>query len=165
MSHRDTRCPADRVEAIPAPSNPKEHPMSDLVATAHRIHELFCQDRLSEVLELCAPDVEAELVPAGSVASGREGFLGFMKLFKDAFPDIDIRWENHVAGDGQVAAACRWTGTHTGPLNTPMGTVPPTGRRVENGRFVEIFSFDDGRLVRLANYQDLGNLLREIGVA
>src|SRR5690606_10190710 len=102
MSHRDTPCPADRVEAMPAPPEPMECLMSDLVATAHRIHELFCQDRLSEVLDLCAPDVEVELVPAGSVAGGRDGFLGFMKLFKDAFPDIDIRWENHVAGQGQV---------------------------------------------------------------
>src|SRR5687768_7227844 len=107
--------------------------------TAHQIHQLFNEGKLDEVLQLCAEDVEVVLTPFGQTERGRDGFMRFMRLFHTAFPDLTIRWVNQVVAGDQVAVECVWTGTHKGPLASPAGTIPPTGKRVTEGRFCEIF--------------------------
>jgi ketosteroid isomerase-like protein len=43
--------------------------------------------------------------------------------------------------------------------------VPPTGKKVTDGRFCEVFRFRNGRIAQLTNYQDVASWLRQIGVA
>jgi hypothetical protein len=59
---------------------------------------------------------------------GPEGAVAWMRPFLDAFPDI----HHHIgpvvaAGDG-VAFELEIHGTHTAPLVTPQGELPPTQR-------------------------------------
>jgi steroid delta-isomerase-like uncharacterized protein len=135
----------------------------DNAALARRIYQLFSDDKLDDALELVAEDVEAVLVPFGQTFHGREGFTGFMQGFKGAFPDIRISVTNQVATDDQVVSEFTARGTHTGPLQTPAGPVPPTGRTVDFIVCV-VMRVKNGRITSLHNYQDAASIMRQLGL-
>ncbi len=134
-------------------------------AMARELYALFDQDQLDKADALASDDCVVELVPFGQTFHGREGFMQFMRGFKDAFPDLNVMVTNQVATDNQVVNECTWTGTHTGPLQSPAGAIPPTGKRAEGARFCEVWTISDGRLTRLVNYQDAASWLRQLGLA
>ena len=53
--------------------------------------------------------------------------------------------------------------THTGPLVTPAGEVPPTGRRVEV-RFAAVYQLKDGKIAQLRVYYDGATIMRQLGL-
>lgn len=76
--------------------------------------------------ELYAPDLE--VAEPGGTTRGIEAFLGHVRGFAAAFPDSQLEVTAIVdAGDRAVVEGV-YSGTHTGPLATPQGEVPPTGR-------------------------------------
>jgi predicted ester cyclase len=87
-----------------------------------------------------------------------------MQGFKGAFPDLRIAVTNQVATEDSVVSEFTARGTHTGPLQTPAGAIPPTGRIVD---FVvcEIWKMRNGQLASLHNYQDAAAIMRQIGLA
>jgi steroid delta-isomerase-like uncharacterized protein len=135
----------------------------DNTVLARRIYQLFSENRLDAVLDLVSEDVETVLVPFGQIFHGREGFMQFMQGFKGAFPDIKIAVTNQVATDDQVVTEFTARGTHTGPLQTPAGEVPPTGRTVDFS-VCEAWRIKNGRLASLHNYQDAASLMRQLGL-
>ena len=50
-----------------------------------------------------------------------------------------------VTAPGRLVVAFRMLGTHTGPLATPLGTVPPTGADVAI-RTIDVLGVEDGRI-------------------
>jgi steroid delta-isomerase-like uncharacterized protein len=135
----------------------------DNAVLARRMYQLFSDDMFDDVLPLTTEDIEAVLIPFGQTFHGREGFISFMMGFKGAFPDIRINLTNQVATDDQVVNEFTARGTHTGPLLTPSGAIPPTGRTVD---FVvcEVLGIKDGRVASLHNYQDAASLMRQLGL-
>src|SRR5262249_20781836 len=103
----------------------------DNAVLARRIYQLFSEDKFDAVLELVNQDIEAVPVPFGQPFHGREGGMNFMQGFKGAFPDLRINVTNQVATDESVVSEFTAKGTHNGPLLTPAGAIPPTGRPVD----------------------------------
>jgi steroid delta-isomerase-like uncharacterized protein len=134
---------------------------AELVRT---VHADFCAGRLDAVTERALPSITVDAVPFGTVFHGREGLMAFMGTFRNAFPDIQLRHVNVVESGDQVTVEATWTGTHTGPLSTPQGDIPATGRRVTKGRICEVFRIQNGRLASITNYQDVGTWMRELGL-
>ena len=58
----------------------------------------------------------------------------------------------------------RGIGTHTGPLATPMGVIPPTGRRVDFP-LCDVWEVRDGKVVSTHNYFDVMSLLGQLGIS
>ena len=135
----------------------------DNAVLARRIYQLFSDDRYDDVLPLTTEDIEANLIPFGQTFQGREGFINFMMGFKGAFPDLKIAVTNQVATDDHVVSEFTARGTHTGPLLTPAGEIPPTGRKVD---FIvcEVWRIKNGKVASLHNYQDAASLMRQLGV-
>jgi steroid delta-isomerase-like uncharacterized protein len=135
----------------------------DNAALARKIYQLFNQGRVDDAIELATEDVELILVPFGQTFHGREGFRTFLQGFHSAFPDIQIVVTNQVATDDQVVTEFTARGTHTRPLPTPAGEVPPTGRVVD---FIvcEVWQVRDGKLASLRNYQDVASMMRQLGL-
>ena len=106
-------------------------------------------------------DVVCEF-PAGPL-SGIGELRGMIQTFITAFPDLRIEVRNiWREGDGAVAEVT-FTGTHTGPMATPGGEVPPTGRPV---RFplIDIFTARDGKVVEHRGYWDNAAFLTQLGL-
>ena len=137
-----------------------DHPYSQL---AHELYSRFGRNDFQSVLELVTDDIEATIIPFDQTFKGKEGFLQFMHSFKDAFPDMEIKIDNQVISDDQVVNEISTTVVHTGPLQTPAGVVPPTGKTV-NFTVCEVWGIRDGKLASLRNYQDAASLMRQLGL-
>jgi predicted ester cyclase len=84
------------------------------------------------------------------------------KLLRGAVPDLKLELEDQLVEGDRVASRWSASGTNTGALRTPVGSVPPTDRRVafteiridrfEHGRIVESWFLPD----RLTLWQQLG---------
>jgi predicted ester cyclase len=53
-------------------------------------------------------------------------------------------------------------GTHTGPLETPKGTIPPTGRRVE-WQLCFVYDVHHGKVHHVREYFDAATLMAQLG--
>ena len=79
--------------------------------------------------QLYAADAVAE-TPDGPRLQGGAAIADYLLTFKRAFPDASFEsLRKYEAGDTAIDEGY-FVGTHTGPLMTPSGEVPPTGRRV-----------------------------------
>lgn len=136
------------------------HPYARLTSELYR---RFSANDFEGVLALVTDDIEATIIPFGQTFHGKEGFLQFMHGFKDAFPEMEIAIDNQVFGDGQVVNEISTTVAHTGPLQTPAGVVPPTGRTV-SFTVCEVWGIRDGKVASLRNYQDAASLMRQLGL-
>jgi steroid delta-isomerase-like uncharacterized protein len=137
--------------------------MNDPIAVSRAIYDHFSRDEFDRVLDYIGDDIEAVLVPFGQTFRGRDGFVGFMRGFKDAFPDLTISIMNQFTDGEQVANEFTARGTHTGVLMTPAGPIPPTGRAVDF-TVCEVLTVRDGKVRRLINYQDAASLMRQLGL-
>lgn len=137
---------------------------NDTASLARQLYARFNAGDIDAAAGMATDDIEVVVVPFGQTFAGPDGFGAFMRGFKDAFPDLAITVENQVATDDQVVSECSWNGTHTGPLQTPAGPIPPTGRSVSGARFCEVWRVRDGKIAHLVNYQDVGTWLRQLGV-
>ena len=130
----------------------------------NRIYALFSAGKLDEVLTHATEDVVIEVIPFGQIHHGHGGFREFMSSFTTAFPDLRIETRRQVADAARVTAEFVGYGTHKGPLMTPAGPIPASGKKVVF-TVCEVWDIRDGKLAGLRNYQDAGSILRQIGAA
>ena len=66
------------------------------------------------------------------------------------------------ASGNSVAVEVTWTGTHTGPLVGPGGTIPPSGKSI-NLPGAQIITFQGGKIKQLRQFFDMMTLLQQLG--
>lgn len=136
----------------------------DNMALSKKIYQLFSNNQFDNALALATEDVEIVLTPFGQTFHGHEGFSNFMQGFKGAFPDLQINITHQVATENEVVSEFTARGTQTGPMLTPAGEIPPTGRTVD---FIvcEVWSVKNGKVASIRNYQDAASIMRQLGLA
>jgi predicted ester cyclase len=108
------------------------------------------------------PDVEFTL-PGGAVFHGRDEIRAATEAFWIAFPDGALRFGDQVLTEDAAATEVFFTGTHAGPLATPDGEIPPTGRTVRTTT-VSMLRFRDGMIVSERVIGDEMDLPRQLGL-
>src|SRR5258708_13669755 len=87
-----------------------------------------------------APDIE--LTSPGDIkVKGPQATKEYNQNWVRAFPDARVEAKQIFSQGSAVIVEGVFTGTHDGTLNTPMGDVPATGRKV-TGDFIHIFEGD-----------------------
>jgi len=128
---------------------------------ARKLHNAFSQQRYDDAVAMAASDVEIVSYSTGYRSTGTEGFRTFTAGFSKAFPDMSIMHRNILVDGDQVVVEFEAKGTHTGPLTTPNGEVPATGKNVKLN-VVEIQTWKKGKMTRLVNYQDSMDMMRQL---
>jgi ketosteroid isomerase-like protein len=84
-------------------------------------------------------------------------------VWQHTFPDA--RTEDTAAYAGEEFGVTEFVGrgTHEGPLKSPAGEIPPTGRSVEF-KLCEVYEFRDGKIVSGHSYFDSLGLMTQLGV-
>jgi steroid delta-isomerase-like uncharacterized protein len=100
--------------------------------------------------------------PAATVR-GRAEIRAFIAGYAEAFPDGRHEITAMLESDGVVAMEGTYTGTNTGPMRTPAGELPPTGRSVTI-RWAGFARLHDGLVVRLHGYYDQLAFLGQLGL-
>jgi steroid delta-isomerase-like uncharacterized protein len=108
-------------------------------------------------------DIEIRVVPLGTTLQGKDGLRQYLQDWAAAFPDSRVEVVNVVAGENAVVVEFVGRGTHGGPLQSPAGEIPATGRRVEIP-FCDVHELRDGKIARQRTYFDTATMLRQLGV-
>jgi len=104
------------------------------------------------------------VLPGGIKLKGRDEVGQFTQAMWSAFPDGTLEFGRQVIGDGTAATELVFTGTHTGPMTTPNGAIPPAGKRV-NVQSVSILEIKDGLVASEHVYLDQLEMMSQLGLA
>ena len=132
-------------------------------ALARKIYDLWNDRDIDTALDLGAEDIQIRLMAYGTTLAGRDGFRQFVERFATAFPDMKKEVTNQVASEDQVVSEFTLRGPHDGPLKTPAGEIPPTGKAVELS-VIEVIGVRHGKAATLRNYSDTATLMRQLGL-
>jgi ketosteroid isomerase-like protein len=87
-----------------------------------------------------------------------------VRQYGTAFGDMHRElYDIWSVGDETVVVRLALQGTHTGPLATPFGTIPPTGNRMD-APCADIFELEDGKIKRFDCYPEGSVILTQLGV-
>ena len=102
-----------------------------------------------------------ELVGGGEKFDGEAEVRRYFRDSRTAFPDQSDEIISMRAADDTVVVEFWLTGTHKGPLATPAGPLPPTGRTFRQ-RMCAIFEFEGDKIVCERIYFDRMAILAKI---
>ncbi|WP_448627517.1 ester cyclase [Geodermatophilus sp. URMC 64] len=134
---------------------------TDARTLAERLFAVIDGQRWDEYETVMHPDARMSS-PFSALQSAAE-WVEFSRGFAAAMPDGRHSVTNVVQDGDRFAIEGTWTGTHTGPLATPQGEVPPTGRTVTMP-FCAVATQRDDRLAQVTVYLDQLGMLAQLGL-
>ena len=87
-----------------------------------------------------------------------------VEVYATAFPDMHRELHRFYVDGDTVIVQLSLQGTHTGPLELPGGTVPPTGKRID-APCCDVFELADGRIKRFDCYAEGSVIAKQLGLA
>jgi steroid delta-isomerase-like uncharacterized protein len=138
-------------------------PGDEAAATAQAYFDALNDRDLERGASLVADGCEWLHVATGDRFVGPEGFLTSARRWLTAFPDTTIEVKRVLPGEGWVVAEVIARGTHTGPLATPAGTIPPTGRTGDL-ECCYVLQIRAGQIVGGRIYYDTTTMLERLGL-
>jgi predicted ester cyclase len=87
----------------------------------------------------------------------------FFDGWQGAFPDCRIDITSVISDESKASVEGIFNGTHTGPMMSPQGEVPPTGRVIAMP-FVHVFALRGDRVVMSRAYFDMAELAAQLGL-
>lgn len=111
-------------------------------------------NRLERALEGLPDDFEWIVPehPEGAVQRGPEGVMQFFRDWTEPFDDLDVQWDLHQCGEDRALALIQMSGRgHESGVPVEM-------------QFGQLWTFRDGRAVRMVFYSDLDEARRAAGL-
>jgi predicted ester cyclase len=100
--------------------------------------------------------------PAGAT-QGIERFIELERGFVRALPDSRMEVTAIIESGNWVVVEGAYSGTHTGPLGTPQGEVPPTGRSLKLP-LCDVIEVAAGRITQIRAYYDQMTFAAQLGL-
>ena len=94
---------------------------------------------------------------------GREATTAYAMNWLNAFPDSRTTVHTEVADGNWVAQRFTFEGTHDGPLDSPMGAIAPTNRRL-TGRGMQLLRIERDAVAETQLYFDQVQLMSQLGL-
>jgi steroid delta-isomerase-like uncharacterized protein len=135
----------------------------DNVRIARSLYDYWNERQFDKIAELIAPDGEIVLVGSDTRFPGPAGAIEFSQMWADGFPDGRVRIDNVIASGDHVVLQLTGTGTQTGPLRSPTGEIPATGRSITLN-LCDIQEIRDGKIRSVQSYFDSASMLMQLGV-
>ncbi|HKN63603.1 MAG TPA: ester cyclase [Gaiellaceae bacterium] len=101
--------------------------------------------------------------PGDVQLQGGEAATAYAMDWIKAFPDARITVHNELATSEWVVQEFTFEGTHTAPMQSPMGEIPPTNRSLK-GRGVQIFKVEGDTVVDTRLYFDQVQVMTQLGL-
>ena len=95
---------------------------------------------------------------------GDQAILEVFQTWKAAMPDVKAHVKHVLAEDNAAVIELTWEGTHTGPLPTPNGVIPASGKHQVTPGAMAV-DVKDGKIQSCRNYFDMLTFLQQIGAA
>lgn len=133
--------------------------MGAALDTANRFFDAFAKGDLEAADALFADDCAFNM-PNGPLTKAEHRGMG--EAFKAGLPDSRMIVDHAVDGGDEVFLEGRFVGTHDGDLQSPGGTVPASGNKLELP-FADYFKVRDGKIVEHRTYFDQIGMMGQLG--
>lgn len=127
------------------------------------LYDAFNSRDFDRGAELITAEATWVNIATGQSFQGPEGYKQFVRGWSGAFPDSKVVLKKVIIADGHAVVEFQGQGTHTGPLQTPAGPIPPTGKQVDIP-FCEILEIKDGHVTSAHTYFDSTTMMRQLGL-
>jgi ketosteroid isomerase-like protein len=135
--------------------------MSELLDLVHTLYRGMETNDLDLAMSVFDPDVETA-IPNSSL-TGSADLRGLLGAFLTAVPDNRLRIIRHLEDGDTILIEATYSGTHTGPLVSPSGTIPPT-EQAFSFPYADVLTARAGKVVTRHIYWDNVTFLSQLGV-
>jgi len=137
--------------------------MADNETLARKVYDAWNKRDWQTSIDAMAPGGKITVVGTGETFEGADGVKRYNTMWADAFPDGRITIDHvHSAGD-TVVVEFTGRGTHTGTMETSMGSIPATGKSVTL-HLCDVLEFSGGKIKAQRNYLDTGSFMMQLGL-
>ena len=146
---------------------------TDTTRTAHLLELMTNGDNLfnarnwQELEDVHHPDMIAYMTGSADPIYGREAHGAAMQQLVEMFPDVRVHtpYPIQFGGDNWITVVTNVTGTFTGKMTQPDGTVvPPTGEAFDL-EFGQTSKWDGDQVVEIAAFWDATLQAQQMGLA
>jgi len=138
-------------------------PEEEAKTLMNRILEIWNEGNLALVDEVYATNYVRHYVDIYEDIVGIDAYKKWITDTRTTFPDFNVTVEGEmIVKEDKIVSRWKAEGTNTGPLNTPLGTLPPTGKKVQ---FLGVFIIHivNGKIVEEWLYFNQASLLQKLG--
>ena len=137
----------------------------DLKEVASSLIAAFNGHDAERLASLYTNDQVTVLPGAPEPVRGRKNKEEMVAGYFRAFPDLTLEIPLVLVSGNHIVCAGYMKGTNTGPLVSPEGEMPPTGRRVEIRMAFILRVRPDGQIEEDQTYFDEAEFLKQLGLA
>ncbi len=134
----------------------------DLIRIASGVVEAFNEGDLERCVQPLTSDSVYDEVATQRHLRGRDEIIPALQGWREAMPDVKGTVTNAFANTTMAVLEVTWEGTHTGPLQSPAGTIPASGKR-QTTPSAWVFDFEGDKITGSRNYFDMLSFLQQIG--
>jgi len=134
----------------------------EVQAIADRVLEIWNEGNLDLIDELYAPDYVRHYVDIYEDIVGIDAYKKWVTDTRTTYPDFTVIIEETIFKDDKIVSKFKVTATNTGPLNTPFGELPPTGKKIQF-LGVTIMHIVDGKIIEDCIYFNQASVLQQLG--
>jgi ketosteroid isomerase-like protein len=131
-----------------------------------RAYELAEKRDVKGWVECFTPDGTFTDMSIGVTYRGPDGPMGLGKtveVYAKAFPDMHRELYRFFNVSDTVVVELALQGTHKGPLQLPLGTIPPTGKRM-NAPCCDVFRLNNAKIQSFNCYPSGTVVLTQLGI-
>ena len=137
--------------------------MADNEKIARDLYEAWNNRDWQTSMDAMAPGGTITMMGTGERLEGAEGAQRYNTMWADAFPDGKITVDHVYSAGDCVVVEFTGRGTHTGTMETSMGSIPATGKSVTL-HLCDVLEFKDGKVREQRSYLDTGSLMAQLGL-
>ncbi len=150
--------------AMKAEAEAQEQHMAILTKLAENVQKAWDNKDMTALVQLYAEDATMVMPGEPEPIQGREAIKNNQAAFLRAMPDMTIKFTTILIQGNHIAFEGIFEGTFTGPLASPEGDIPPTGRSVKAG-FAFIAKVNaDGLIEEDRTYFDNLDFMKQLGL-
>ena len=136
--------------------------MPEVKDTTARFVDAFNAHDEAALYALHADDIKFN-APGGFKATNAKDATAYAMTWLKAFPDGKMKVRSEITSGPWVVQEIVMEGTHTAPLDSPTGAIPPTHKKIV-GYGVQILRVEDGKIAEARIYFDQLDQLSQLGL-
>jgi predicted ester cyclase len=131
------------------------------INTAKSLVQSFGDKNWSMIWSLVDWRIAYDEIPTRRKTHGIKRFMTIMQEWGAAFPDSKITIRDAKVFGNTVIFDLRWSGTHDGPIDTPGGTILPTGKKIDisSNMMIEV---EEDKVHAITHTFDLASMEKQI---
>ena len=135
----------------------------DSASIIRKLFDAFNAKDADAIAALAADDYVLIDCASGEKYEGPEGARRNAEGWLTPFADVSVEVLNVVESGDWAVAECVGRGTHSGPMQTPMGEVSATGKQLKL-HFCSVIKVRDGKIVEGRDYYDAMTIASQLGL-